>query len=138
MGVSPPSPTSVAAYQAERADPIHGQVEAHPQRLDHHQDVLQRLSEPQKKKREGGHDLLTVPHLPLVVAAHLSSTSLTILRWLLLSHCTPPTTSTVMWEFTRGCDLFWGGNGSVQQEASHGSFRSPLPVTCGAAAAAPA
>lgn len=27
--------------------------------------------------------------------AHLSSTSLTVLRWLLLSHWTPPTTSAV-------------------------------------------
>lgn len=31
----------MAAYQAKGPDPIHRQVEAHPQGLDHHHDVLQ-------------------------------------------------------------------------------------------------
>lgn len=39
----PVSGPATITYQRQRADPVHREVEAHPQGLDHHQDVGQRL-----------------------------------------------------------------------------------------------
>lgn len=41
-----------ATYQTERPDPVHGKMEAHPQRFHHHQDITQRLSEEEEEKSD--------------------------------------------------------------------------------------
>lgn len=71
---------------------------------------------------------LCILRTPVVsVCVYLSNTSCTVLRWSLLSHWTPPTTSTVCSEFSSGRDLR-RNRGSAEERGS--SCVALRPTSC--------